>query len=577
MRKVLWLLVLAAVAASLGTAVQRIRLETKQTTVELVYDFRSLEHLAYRMGVDVGALLEELRERGVESIAVSPYSLLETALYGEEVPPHILAYAAEHRDKFDLLWDMPAVFPSSAFAAVQQAGLKAVPRLANPPWGLPQTWLDYRPSLVILGGVESPGYPDNLSEYAALFKELGVRVGVVEFAQQKGVRQLAPASQMVRVHGINQRELESLSPNRVVARYLRAVRERNIRVLYVRPFLEGEDPWGRSLALLEDLRGKLQAAGYQLGESIPFPKWQVPVYVSGIIWAGIWAAGALLAETWIKLPPAVLCLLAGTGLGVTAALAAHHFQLAQQGMAFLAAVIFPCLAMQVTRGRSPLARFACIAAVSTGGGLVVAGCLTGTEYLIKLAEFRGVKAMHVLPVGMMVLAVLLEPILPLGSWSALRERLRSLWNASIPLKVLLVGGTGIVCGAAVYILRTGNFGLPVAQFEVEFREFLERVLIVRPRTKEFLIGHPALYFILKKDGKGLAAWLAPIAVIGQLSMVNTFSHIHTPLLVTLYRTGAGLIFGYIIGWMTFQLYQLGKGLWTSDSNFRVSRLWQSRR
>ncbi|MGI6148372.1 MAG: hypothetical protein GX195_04105 [Firmicutes bacterium] len=577
MRRILWILVWVAVIAGLGIAFHRVRLEREQTTVELVYDFRALEHLAVQMGADVSDLLDELQQRGVTTIAVAPYTLGEALWYNAEVPTSAKAYAAEHPHELDLLWSMPAVFPESAYAAIAAAGLEAAPRLGNPPWDLPENWRDFNPSLVILGASESPGYPDQLAEYASYFRELGVRVGTVEFTQQRGIQALAPSTQMVRVHGINQRELDSLSSQRVVARYVRAVRERNIRVVYLRPFLSGEEPWQRSLGLLADLTGQLKEAGYSLGKSIPFPEWRIPLYLSGVVWAGIWAAAFLLVGSWLALPDGFLLFGAGFGWIMTAGLALKNLQLAQQGMALMAAVVFPSLAVRVRLGRSALTQFAAISAVSVAGGLLVAGSLVGTDYLVKLAEFRGVKAMHVLPVGIVTLGLLLEPILPVKSWRSLRARLRFFWDLSIPVEFFFVGGAGLVGAMAVYILRTGNFGLPAIQLEVELREFLERVLIVRPRTKEFLIGHPALYFLLKKDRKGWAAWLAPLAVIGQLSMVNTFSHMHTPLLITLYRTAYGLIFGYIIGWITFQLYRLGKGLLASDRGFGVSRLWQSRR
>jgi len=558
--------------ASAVVAFQRIGLEAQQDTVELVYDYRSLELLADRMGVDVTDLLKELSSRGVETVAIAPRNLVDAAVYGVELPAHVSSYVVEHRDQLELLWDMPVEFPDEAFAAVASAGMKAVPRLSNPPWGMPESWRQYNPTLVILGAVESPGFPDRLGEYARLFAEMGIRVGVVEFAQQKGAPQLAPASQMVRVHGINQRELESLSADRIVSRYLRGVRERNIRVLYLRPFLEGENPWARSLAVLTSLTDQLHAGGYRLGESAPFPEWQVPLLVSVVIWLGIWAGAALLLGEWIKFPASVLWASAVLGTAATTALALKNLQLAQQGAAFLAAVAFPCLALKAKRGRSTLARFAAVSGVSIAGGLLVAGSLAGTQYLIKLAEFRGVKAAHVLPVAAAALSLVLQPVLPLASWRELRERVRAVWNLSVPLKLLIVGGTAAVCAGVVYILRTGNIGLPVAQLEVYLREFLEKALLVRPRTKEFLIGHPALYLWLKEEHRERAAWLTPIAVIGQLSMVNTFSHIHTPLLVTLARTGYGLLFGYIIGWMIYQLYQLGKGLWARDRGFRVSRL-----
>lgn len=576
MRKLLWLFVCAALVVSGFTAVQRIQVEKQQNVVELVYDYRGLEQLASYTHREMSELLNELRARGVTTIAVPAYSLLELTLSGTTVPGYILEYTASHAHELDTLWDQATIYPSSAFAAIREAGLKAAPRLSNPPWGLSSEWLQYSPDLVILGGVESPGYPRNLADYASRLAELDARVGVVEFAQQKGVERLAPPERMVRVHGINQREMEVLDAERITARYLRAAKERNIRVLYLRPILTGEDPWDETLQLLGALTNELQSAGFVLGESQPFPAWNVSAWQRIITWLGIWAGAALLLSSWVRLPGVVFLGAAGLGLLFSLGLAARNLTLAQQGMALLAAVVFPCLAFQVQRGRSHLLRFFSISAVSIAGGLLVAGSLTGTEYLIKLVEFRGVKLMHVLPIGIMVLTVAFQPVLPIKGKHELSSRLRFLWNLSIPLKLLLVWGTGLAAAGAVYILRTGNFGLPVANLEITLRELLERVLVVRPRTKEFLIGHPALYFLLKERNEK-AAWLMPVAVIGQLSMVNTFSHIHTPLLVTLIRTGYGLVFGYIIGWVVYRLYLLGKGLFMSDRGFGLSRLWQSGR
>lgn len=576
MRRLLWLLVCLAVAVSGITAVQRIQMERQQRVVELVYDYRGLEHLASYTGLDMVDILKELREQGVTTIAVPAYSLLELALAGELVPDEIGQYLESHAHELDNLWDQPTIYPKDAFAVVETAGMKAAPRLSNPPWGLSDEWLDHSPNFVILGGVESPGFPYHVRDYAQLLADLDAKIGVVEFAQQKGFPGLAPPERMVRVHGINQREMEALSSERITARYLRAAKERNIRVLYLHPILTGEDPWQATLQILTDLTSGLRSAGFTLGESRPFPAWQVPSWQRTIVWIGIWAGAALLTSAWVKLPAVMYALGAALGLLFSITLSSVNLTLAQQGMALLAAVVFPCLAFQVQAGRSTISRFASISAVSIAGGFLVAGCLTGTEYLIKVAEFRGVKLMHILPIGIMALAVVFQPILPIKSRRELGSQLSFLWNLSIPLKLLVVGGTCLAGAGAVYILRTGNFGLPVANMEIVLREFLEKVLVVRPRTKEFLIGHPALYILLR-ERRGKAAWLMPVAVIGQLSMVNTFSHIHTPLLVTLIRTGYGLVFGYIIGWTVYQLYQLGKGLFTGDRGLGVSRLWQSGR
>ena len=50
-----------------------------------------------------------------------------------------------------------------------------------------------------------------------------------------------------------------------------------------------------------------------------------------------------------------------------------------------------------------------------------------------------------------------------------------------------------------------------------------------------------------------------MAVIGQLSMINTFTHVHTPIVLSLVRTVYGLVFGYFIGWLVYRLYLVGRG------------------
>ena len=100
----------------------------------------------------------------------------------------------------------------------------------------------------------------------------------------------------------------------------------------------------------------------------------------------------------------------------------------------------------------------------------------------------------------------------------------------------------------VYISRTGNESAFVSGFELQLRTALDQLLGVRPRTKEFLIGHPlmlvALYYGFRyRYGVGILA----LGMIGQVSLVNTFAHIHTPIIISLIRTGYGLLFGLIVG------------------------------
>ena len=100
----------------------------------------------------------------------------------------------------------------------------------------------------------------------------------------------------------------------------------------------------------------------------------------------------------------------------------------------------------------------------------------------------------------------------------------------------------------ILILRSGNsFFLPTFGFETKFRELLENLFFVRPRTKEFLIGYPFLFLtFLLVDKKLSRSWIWFFNVIGAvalISLVNSFCHTHTPLNISLYRTCLGVVLG----------------------------------
>ena len=88
------------------------------------------------------------------------------------------------------------------------------------------------------------------------------------------------------------------------------------------------------------------------------------------------------------------------------------------------------------------------------------------------------------------------------------------------------------------------------------RNFLNDVMGVRPRSKEFLIGYP-LTLLLFWLGASKRNWILTIpAVIGQVSLVNTYAHIHTALLMSLQRSFNGLVLGIVLGVLLLLAVQL---------------------
>ncbi|MDI6828546.1 MAG: DUF5693 family protein, partial [Armatimonadota bacterium] len=83
------------------------------------------------------------------------------------------------------------------------------------------------------------------------------------------------------------------------------------------------------------------------------------------------------------------------------------------------------------------------------------------------------------------------------------------------------------------------------------------ILFVRPRTKEFLIGHPAMFLGITSLLSRRRAWGLPLialGTLGQVSMLNTFCHIHTPLVLSAIRTLNGLVLGLALGWIVWLIF-----------------------
>ena len=174
------------------------------------------------------------------------------------------------------------------------------------------------------------------------------------------------------------------------------------------------------------------------------------------------------------------------------------------------------------------------AIISLIGIFIVVSILNGNEYLVKIQMFRGVKLLYILPILFMVVYAL---------WGNIKKLLVTnirYWHVAVLI---------VLAGVAYYYLsRTGNEG-SVSSIELKIRQLIEETLYVRPRTKEFLIGFPIYLLglhIMRLNKKSVCFFLIP-GVIGFLSLVNTFTHLHIPLYVSLLRSAYSLVLGFIVG------------------------------
>ncbi len=438
-------------------------------------------------------------------------------------------------------------------------------------------------SVVVFDGDTIPGYRDLIDpDLVNALNQNHLIYGAVEFGKQKGDEELGKAlkGHLVRVHSITLAELGTLTPNQVVQRFCLAVKDRNIRVLFMHlPPVASADPLQHATDFAGAIAKELHKEGYVTSDkkpARPFAEISVPKPLLALIFAG--AGAALLLWVLVILPAAlpvwwvrVGYLLVGILLAKSVALPflVKFTWLGVAGFGLAAAIGFPLLGLtyayravdRLAKQRPAHALWDGIVTllVTTGitllGGLSIAGMMSDTRYLVKVSQFVGVKATLAVPLVLFAVLIMADAVALVGeSWPdyvrRTREKMRAflaqplyVWGVIVALVALVAVGLALA--------RSGNdSGVGVSTSELHFRAVLERFLIARPRTKEFLFGHPLFLFAMAAASRGkrpLAMALLLGAVIGQADVLNTYCHAHTPIVLSLLRSVNGLWLGILIG------------------------------
>ena len=418
------------------------------------------------------------------------------------------------------------------------------------------------------------GYPD-LRPLADAVKKAGRSVAMVEFSRQVGAPQLnwLAFPSLLPLHSVTNEELLSRNISRPALheRLLRAVKERSIRLLLFRPSVmeASPNPLETLLKEVEDLARDLSGYGVRLAWGEPLVPWN-----NGAAGAVALATAFLYSllrylrrffespgERGSSCPwevsgrgAAVFCLLAATVAGALFILPSAGRIIGALTAVF---VVVEASFLALDEWERPWAGLVGSFLFAVAGGLAIAAFFSDPVHMLRLRSFSGVKATLFLPPLLVLLMDLKRRIHP----ESLREIFGRppLWGEIFLLFLLLAG-------AALVLFRSDNVQF-VPAFEVRMRDFLERILVARPRNKEIFIGYPCLmlwYFIRKRN-----MWpkyrevLRMGTVIGFSSAVNSFCHFHTPLYFILFRqfnglwTGvaAGMIGVAILRWILLPLWE----------------------
>ena len=413
------------------------------------------------------------------------------------------------------------------------------------------------PNLVYLlfNDKEIPGYPEKTRTLADLLKDSNgntvVTVATIEFSDQKGLNQLGVLlnKDVIRLHTISNGEMGNLTPDSALDRWLLAARERNMRSLLVRFFditTPGSNLQG-NLDYVASIQEGLLESGFTLDQPYQKPL-SIPASTILVAMIGVAVvAGVMLILLEMRLPKLSLLALVA-GIAAWLALLLVSPTMAKKMMALLSVITFPtlsCLLLMKPEarsiGKSVLALLK-LCVISYIGAVLMVGLLADILFMLKLDQFIGVKLAHVVPI------VAVPFILYIWNEEKPLTFVKQLLEKALDYKWTMLGVLVGVAGM-IYLTRTGNSGAELSAAESTMRTFLNDVMGVRPRSKEFLIGYPftLLLFWLGASRKN---WILTIpAIIGQVSLVNTYAHVHTALIMSMMRSFNGLVLGIVVGLM----------------------------
>ncbi len=493
-------------------------------------------------------------------------------------------------------------FDEEKIQLIKESGLEVLPRPANYmkySEKLVEAYIDemekynLKPSLFIFGGKEVLGYPDDIEDLKDYMESNDIKVGLIETGvqrehiEQEGIEKLTEDLNYnaVRVFSVwdwvqtrfqyyNYEGAEEIENT-----IYRAVTERNIRVIYFKPFkydqYEYVTDYNEYEKMFNRFNSRIARHGMELGNFTTMKPYKLGFLRLNLMGLGVLGAGMLILNALIKIKDKYINILAG--LGIVFVFIMNYFlpSLSDKILALGASIIFPTLSIlylmnyskdQLLKDnnssflniiKSSIITLLICVAISMVGGMFIGAILSDIRYLLEMDIFRGVKFSQLIPLAMFGIIYISK-----FGYDRTKEKISGLdtglkdigrlMEQNIKVKQIAVMAILLTIGY-IYIARTGHeTTIQPSDLEMIVRNFLEEVLLARPRTKEFLMAFPALLltvYVAFRKYKKLIFPFGLVAVIGLTSVVNTFSHLRTPVYLSTIRTFYSVLLGLILGFV----------------------------
>ena len=469
----------------------------------------------------------------------------------------------------------PINFPASNEKLVD------VYKAANEKYGL-------EPRIYLVHGKEVLGYPNNEDKLLNYIKEENIAVALIESGtqrqhlEQEGLDELVEDSgyQALRAFTMwdfireRNRYYNYEGAEEIENTMFRAVTERNIRVIYFKPFFEEKD----STKFLTDvdeyertfksLENRLSAHNISFGKAKAMEYFTIGSKRMAVLAFGITLAAVMLFIKMFNIKHKFADYLYLFALPA-ALIPLVMRKLAEKGFAFGSAVVFSGLAIyffmiQIKRIYESEEKYSNLqiivysalilagsVAIALAGAVFVVSMLADVKYMLEMDIFRGVKFAQILPFGIFIIMFIIYFMnKDEDSVKGVVNTTVRFLNKGIKIYYGIIAGILALAGY-IYISRTGHeTEIQPSNIEMITRNFMEYMLLARPRTKEFLIAFPAIFgavFAAGKKSEFYTGIFMLAGAIGTSSVINTFSHIRTPIYLSFARTVIALVFGIVIG------------------------------
>jgi hypothetical protein len=321
--------------------------------------------------------------------------------------------------------------------------------------------------------------------------------------------------------------------------------------------------------MVKQIADDLRSHGFRLGRATPVPLYRgnnaVLVGLSALavpsIFVLLLGAFGAYRRGW------AFAAYAATVLIYVGGLATHHDMIARSVIALAGALLFSAaafLAFAPAFRNNPEAKFGAqlrvsllwmlvATAVALTGALVVVGLMSSPLAMEEIERFRGVKLVLALPPLIALALYIFDSRYDSGS-----ESPGDVFLTPVRFYQLLAG-IAVIAGGALLVMRSGNQSeIEPSKIELMLRHGLTSVLSVRPRFKSFLVGFPVMMLVpaLLRAHRRAVGWILAICTgVGIGDIIDTFSHLHTPLAISLWRVFNGLWVGALIGIAAIAIYR----------------------